>query len=519
MALVGRRAYWDDPGGGYGTFDDNLLTESSGGRGSREIDFESQGTPGTDTLVAASSDGTGVYVQSSPGDGTPGPIRRWVGLHPRRVTNTIPWLSALAAAETRFAYASSDGDCADSPAWSAANGEIAFSRASDPFYAGTACPGGIWVMNSDGTGLRQIAAVGANPEWSPDGTKIAFDNGRQVIVANSDGSNPHTLFAGMDPAWSPDGSQIAFDMDGALYVANTDGSGLHEISTSGLAPTWSPAGTQIAFSQPSGKGQGLGIVNADGTGYHQLLPAHTAHGTFHDAAPAWSPNGVTIAFEDGNGEIRAVAPDGTHEQVLTRNANYLWAAFAAPAWSPDSRLVFTAEVCTESGCAPQTSEHREDYLGDANLVTQPNGSPHWKALTQPPSASSVVLESRRGATLGQFQVSGRVTALAVSKTTVAALIVDHSNSRIQIFLPHPRTVVLARRPSDDLAGGTAPLPTSGNTIIYHVRNAIYALDSRHGRPHLIAHASSRPIGLSIVGRRVAWAESGKRARIRAITLP
>ena len=55
-------------------------------------------------------------------------------------------------------------------------------------------------MNADGTGLIMIIDTPSNewaPEWSPDGTRIAFitdrDGNDEVYVMGVDGSNPTRL--------------------------------------------------------------------------------------------------------------------------------------------------------------------------------------------------------------------------------------------------------------------------------------------------------------------------------------
>src|SRR5205807_4037283 len=58
----------------------------------------------------------------------------------------------------------------------------------------------IWVMNADGTGriqLTQSPARDENPDWSPDGTRIAFYSERtgnaQIWVINADGSGEQRI--------------------------------------------------------------------------------------------------------------------------------------------------------------------------------------------------------------------------------------------------------------------------------------------------------------------------------------
>ena len=109
--------------------------------------------------------------------------------------------------------------------------------------------GSIYVMNADGSGQTRLTSSGdANrstdyrPDWSPDGTKIAFtsyrDGNFEIYVMNADGSgqtnisnNPAYDF---DPSWSPDGTKIAFtsyrDDNFEIYDMIADDSGQTNIS-------------------------------------------------------------------------------------------------------------------------------------------------------------------------------------------------------------------------------------------------------------------------------------------------
>jgi Tol biopolymer transport system component len=106
-----------------------------------------------------------------------------------------------------------------------------------------------------------------DPQFSPDGKKIAFassrSGGNQIWVCDSDGSNAVSLTdlpAGVgcgSARWSPDGKQIAFDSmkEGSpyisgVYVVSTEG-GTPRLLTSGgyseVRPSWSRDGRWIYF--------------------------------------------------------------------------------------------------------------------------------------------------------------------------------------------------------------------------------------------------------------------------------
>lgn len=111
------------------------------------------------------------------------------------------------------------------------------------------------------------------PVFSPDGSRIAFMSGEDIMVVNSDGSDARVVVKGCWPAWSPDGTEIAFvrtlDDKSALpisgertnradvYVVNLSTDKVFSIS-SGIAskcggvrfrpPSWSPNSRDVAFS-------------------------------------------------------------------------------------------------------------------------------------------------------------------------------------------------------------------------------------------------------------------------------
>lgn len=514
LLLAGGHAFWTESGSGNTYAFTDLLTAAPGERrvkdhqvGYQEISTESAYL---DVLVPPVGDGRYTYFWSSPEDGT-GPIVRFDGRTRKRLTASIGRLRALAVWGGRFVYATGrfTRDCAQDPALSADGKRLAFASyvVKIQGLGGGPCRGGLWVADANGRHPRRIAETGRNPDWSPDGSRIAYDDGARIIVADADGHNPTVVIAdGTAPAWSPDGRSLAFTRGSSIFMAAADGSSERLLANGGAQADWSPGGAQIVFSIRGATGsQGLAVIDADGTGRRQLTHSF-------DSAPAWSPDGKRIAYEhcldtpkacssartDAVIRIAAIAPDGTGNKQLTENDAEV-ASYLAPAWAPDSRLIVMAAA----------DEYVDD--GDWHVFRLGDGD-RW--LTQAPRPETpIMVASKSGSTVTRITPKGEVKVLAMTRSTLAAITADNAGASIEIFRPLHRVVRLARTPAPELVA-------AGTTLIFHVGHVVFRLDARGGSPRAIAHTAAPPIGLSISGRRIAWGENIlTRARIKAITLP
>jgi Tol biopolymer transport system component len=266
------------------------------------------------------------------------------------------------------------GNRNDMPVWSPDGNSIAFfsDRGGNP---------DIYIMKPDGSQVEQLtrdpfaslyftkSSGDRNPSWSPDGSQIAFDSGRDnqmltyvnhdIYVMAVDGSNVKRLTNdGADegsPRWSPNGDLIAYTKmeyfsDQALienpawdiYVMNTDGTQqiqLMKDPSNELEPSWSPDGAKIAFiSDRNGPDFDIYVMNADGSNVTQLTDDSA-----NEFGPVWSPDGTQIVFNsdrNGNVQLFMISVDGSNLVQLTKDASN--SAYAD--WSPDGKhLVFESD--------------------------------------------------------------------------------------------------------------------------------------------------------------------------------
>lgn len=181
------------------------------------------------------------------------------------------------------------------------------------------------------------------PALSPDGTQLAYirqgeDGNTQLWIAALDGTGrrmlstvvPTVATANGTPDWSPDGTRIAWatGAPGAMRIAviRIDGSGLQTVSAgvtggSDIDVDWSPDGKRLAYVRTPNPATSDLVVLTLATGAERVFGYSR-----RNRQPVWSPDGATIVFTstmdqlDNSWELYQVKLDGTSLTRLTNDA-------------------------------------------------------------------------------------------------------------------------------------------------------------------------------------------------------
>jgi len=300
---------------------------------------------------------------------------------------------------------------------------------------------GVFVMNSDGTGLREIHDCTHLPceilemAWWPDDVHLAWtvntysDNANWVVqvVDVTDGAtvdicNERLCEQGLGQlAWSPDGSELAFgkslmfigigNFPSSIWVARADGSGTerltqgiecirrHATCTHDSNPTWSPDGTTLAFLRGPTLASGpprerLVLLDPDG-GHIRELDICKGVPNCSPGAPRWSPDGSSIIVATGwqPGTIQILDVATGRVSNIQAASTRACPSVDSPFWSPDgTRIAFDARpdhrdnLCAISrrGGAPEVLAHGiqgGSPLLDPNYAWLPAGAVEFPTAT------------------------------------------------------------------------------------------------------------------------------------------
>jgi dipeptidyl aminopeptidase/acylaminoacyl peptidase len=183
----------------------------------------------------------------------------------------------------------------------------------------------------------------SDPQWSPDGRRLAFIRDGSVWVIDADGSRQVRVTehpaGNRDPRWSPDSGRLAFLsrrrgwsqvwlIDAPIPRRGRPASHPKPAEATPLTPTgvdvddfcWAPDGTRLALvtQRESDDWRSTVSILDVTTGAERRIEAHGAW----ECGPRWLPDGGLLLVSDADGWFQVVrlGPDLSERTILTSGA-------------------------------------------------------------------------------------------------------------------------------------------------------------------------------------------------------
>ena len=250
---------------------------------------------------------------------------------------------------------------------------------------------------------------------------------------------------------------------------------------------------------------------------HLALAGRRALWTLWDGGNVITATLVTASYD---------SPRNVQLDELVNNADYD-GDFLGGTSGDSSTLVygftsygFTDEQCPEAGegCEPVVSGGGVERVTGAHKIEVPSASPsrmlaasgHRIAVVvagdtaNSPGATVVVTNAVAGDTVSSFSPAGTPLGIAFAPSVVAVLESADGERQIEFYTPAGELIRTVAIPDKATA-----LSITDERAVFRVGNSIRSVRVVAGSIQTIGTAAATPIGLSIEGTRVAWAENVK----------
>ncbi len=237
---------------------------------------------------------------------------------------------------------------------------------------------------------------------------LAFASGPQsrtptdpagVVSAQQAGTGPVDIKELLDTprpggaAWSPDGEQIVYGSNASgrinLWLMNADGSGSHQVTHSDdsqFSATWAKNGSGLVYQQDRGGDEIYDLYFVPAAGGEPQNLTNTNQTT--ETGPRFSPDGKWIAFQTREKQAPytnlALMDWSTHKiRQLTHEQDPKKRSWHMAAWSPDGLFLYADRgdlnedasiyrVNVQSGEAVELTPHQSKVLIEATSIS-PDG--------------------------------------------------------------------------------------------------------------------------------------------------
>jgi hypothetical protein len=249
-------------------------------------------------------------------------------------------------------------------------------------------------------------------------------------------------------------------------------------------------------------GAGVGVGERKERRFQEI--AHTNHGS-----GLWlggiSGDGATLVYGvtaiDYVDEAGCLAGTGSCELEVSGGGVYRMSGRQTPKLVPLTDSGGAVEVAASTGAVA--------YVPPADVGKQ--GRPHAGA-----DLPIEVVDAQTGASISRVNPQGTPLAISLAPHVLATL----ERTPLGLRLAWYDRATGAPEGSVPVSGKTSPeLTSTDRTIVYRVGRSIRAVDTTTHNVRALVRAAAEPVGLSLEGQRLAWAENLKTAaRIRALTV-